>query len=356
MYLKKSANGDKDIMVVKHLEDRFFQALTKKQMKMIKARFLIGLYLGTQIEQINYKIYDFIIFVDGVFPSFKNDIPRLPMSGFNFLPPTEGAYNKCLASDVVYIGDLSVNKNLKEFLKFSEIHTTLKCKAVMRVLYISDFIILGLLKIFFSNVEFVIPSARKKSHKRETIFSHIASADYVFIPYLKEGAARVFAEAELLGKPLIYNPKMLGGTQCFMDPMENISIDEFATNKIFRVKDMDAKQKIYLAGCTSRSVEQFFSKTFQIDVVFDDAELVNAFSGHKNLIPKKLSNANTDEISTFRSFAYFLDSIGCDRPALGIGTIKQYIYDKLRGVYKILNLFSYWSNFLLSVIDRKRLR
>ena len=258
MYLKKLGNGDKDIMVVKHLEDRFFQTLTEKQMKMIKARYLVGLYLGTQIEQINYKIYDFIIFVDGVFPNFKNDIPRLPLSGFNFLPPTEGAQNQCLASDVVYIGDLSVNKNLKQFLKFSDIHVTLKFKAVIRVLYISDFIILGLLKMFFSNVEFVLPSARKKSHKRETIFSHIASAHYVFIPYLKEGAARVFAEAELLGKPIIYNPKMLGGTQCFMDPIENISIDEFATNKIFRVKDLDAKRKFIWLGAHLDLLSSFF--------------------------------------------------------------------------------------------------
>ena len=267
MYIKKSTKGSKNLLVIKHLENEFFQKLSNENKLALKKKYIIGLYLGAYVENINYSFYDFIIFADGVFNKFKDDIPRFKFSGFNFLPKINVPKLKVTPRLILYIGDLSQNKNLYEFLRFSKLNSSFKYKVILRSLYISDIFIILLLRFKFKNICFITPFPRKK-YPRSCVFKEISRANFIFIPYVKEGAARIFAEAEVLGKSVIYNSSMLGGTFSFMDYNENIEIEKFTSNQHIKIKNKFKKNEIYKCKNTTQYFKTFMLENFNVEFIF----------------------------------------------------------------------------------------
>ena len=354
MYIKPGLNGSKGVLVVKHLEDRFFQSLSDVEMELVRNSFCLGLYLGTFTRNINYKIYDFVVFADGVFPGFNGEVPRLPLSGFNFLPAFESVQIKEESCDVLYVGDLSENKNLIEFLYFSVRHPNLRLRAVIRFIYPFDRFLCSFIRFIFRNIEFNLPGKGGKVHSRGVVLSYISNARYLFVPYIKEGAARVFAEAEVLGKPIIYNPNMVGGTLSCMVPAENISMFEFKGLADLPEKDTSDKRGIYEAYFSSRKVEEFLMKEFAIRVSFGDGELVNAFSGHRNDLCRSFTNAFTDEIASSRAFSYFLRSIGCEKRVSTFDFALEVVLSKIKVLYGFINFYKFWIKFFIFAAFSKR--
>lgn len=306
MYLK--INNPKSLLVIKHSEVFLLNSLPFNVLALLKKRVLVGLYIGFFRRTVDSSKCDFIIFPDGSLGEFDGSIPRFPFSGFNFLPDSFHTCNHPIDNRILYIGDLSIRKNLSCFLRFAFRYSEVfEFRCLLRISSVFDRFIIFLLNAKYVDIDFIVPKSQA-SLPRDFVFSEISASGCVFIPYSREGAARVFGEAELLGKSILYNDEMVGGTLAFFDPRENLPIKYFNAKDLASLpkKNLLEKSEIYCCRNTTKKFEEFLNKNFNVGFEFDGNELVNAFSGHKNLFPARFSNNSTDEIFSHRAFSLLL--------------------------------------------------
>ncbi|MDA7717832.1 hypothetical protein N8837_01085 [Pseudomonadales bacterium] len=356
MYLKKT--DTKAVLVLKHLEFKFLDALSVSEIDALKEQFVIGYYYGFFTESFPRYAPDFVISLDNVLGDqlkyLYQDIPRFSRSGFNFLPSDLYKHEAKENQYSVYIGDLSPRKNFIEVIRCLNAFEG-PVRAYLRITDKLDKFMLPILGSLFckiANLELIFP-AEGANFSRDQILTAIAGSNSVFIPYKREGAARVFAESEVFGKPCIYNENMKGGTLDFIKKDENISLQDYLRGrKVADVtpKSVEQKRKIYCAEHTSILFSAFIKDAFSIDCSFEGDELVNAFSGHKNELPAKFTNEMTDEVPSFSKFTLFLSFHGVPivskirgirSPYISLNQAKKYILKSLYLVKILISLLRY---------------
>lgn len=306
MYINNT--NKKKLVVFKHLEIQYLNQLSVSQFNEIKKKNLIGYYFGGHF---NFKLKhkpDFIISSKGLISSLNLDltgIKIIELSGFNFLPSDIQTFLSDKEDDnLIYIGDLSRSKNFLDVIKFSKKHKPSYIKAYFRINNIFDKTILKILSFIFKIKKYRIEInwPEKDKFERKYLFKKLSKSRALIATYTREGAARVIAEAEVLCKPIIFNPSMKGGSLDFCIKNENVSIDKYSNNHKFTIKN--PKEKLSLYSCKDNTLifNSFIKENFNIDYQFENDELVNAFSAHKNVLPKEISNNKTDEISDMNSF------------------------------------------------------
>lgn len=359
MFIKKLYN-QKSILIFKHLEIPFINNLNNKIYEQLSSKFIIGYYYGFHTESIPKYKPDFVISLDDVMgQSLRNhykEIPIFKRSGFNYIPENIDDYVKKKSCHIkneklMYIGDLSPRKNLLDVIIFSN-KFKLPFEVFLKINSSYEIMLIHLINFFSPNTIKINIPRTKKSFSRKTILKKMSESKAVFIPYKKEGAARVLAEAELICKPVIYNNKMIGGTLAFLKPEENIKLSNFNTmSQIDKLKSKKYEEKLIIYGCAenTKKFEEFIYHHFELKVIFQDQELVNAFSGHKNIINNQFTNKHSDEIKSFASFHNFLNSYEIDqgKPKFQIN-LNKYINETKKHIIKINYFLKVLSCLLIS--------
>jgi glycosyltransferase involved in cell wall biosynthesis len=341
----------KGIVVFKHLEIKFFNALPAKIREAIKSRYNIIYYFGFHAEfDEDLMGADGYISDHNVLRISNSNIPRLFLNGFNFIGD-EFCDNVSLELvrkefDFIYVGDPQKRKNLDLLIA--------AIKNVHELNYFPKIIIVNrvnsnsrdiskrnefLKKYLLSNID--------KTHKNNIVyiesdggFGFLLPSYFIkclmekcralIIPSSEEGAARVVAEAKVLGLDVISNLNMKGGSNNYLDEDDLLFEGEVdLTNKIISyLKRSDIKRseqlksdrykKIFCEKFTRKEAIDWFSKTYGVDRQYIETSLLNktlynSFSSHNVYIPRDVpSNKSTDEcltnISMLKFSTYLLDS------------------------------------------------
>ena len=337
-----STNG-KNVIVFKHLEIMYLNLLSAKEYRLLKEKFVIGLYFGGNYEGLIKHLPDFYICIPGLNEHLKpqlKSVPHLPLSGFNFLPDSQETSCKTKQSKeqknccdyVLYIGDFYPRKGIIDAIKFIRDDTLLKGVLLVRVSSYLEKVVAYLVQCILKfklgdKITIKIPKYGL-NHDRDFVFRKINRCTAIIMPYKNEGAARVFAEGEILGKPIIYNENMKGGTLQFQVLDENLRISEFTDEKLFalRPKNKHEKRKIYCSRYNTVVYENFLNTFFDLESKLDNNDLVNAFSGHRNEIPEQFTNPTDDQIDSVHSWRRFLksqDLIYSPEALMRVGTIQN---------------------------------
>lgn len=319
----------KPVLIFKHLELAFLNLLNEHDFNYLRENYLIGYYFGGNYYDRIKFLPDFYICIPGLndwLREYFADIAWFPFSGFNFLP--ESAFKEdrvdVMRPDAVklhsktpyilYIGDFSQRKGLPEALHFLAENSELRAILVLRVSSYTEKLIAQIISLHArcrtgGRIEIVVPQTGI-THSRNQVFDWLRNSSSVLMPYKSEGAARVFAEAEICGKPIIFNELMTGGTLHFSHSSENITISDFTPERFSKLQTKSAheKAKIYLSKSTTEEYKKFLEEYFGLLVDLDPERLVNAFSGHRNDQSPVFTSRTTDEIKSFSKLRKFFAS------------------------------------------------
>ena len=98
--LQNHTKSSKGILIIKHLEVVFFNAMSSEKISKLREKYLIGLYFGIYTRKKNdYKNIDFYVGEDNVIEIAKTVIPRLNLNGYNFLPESVFVEKKFVLND-----------------------------------------------------------------------------------------------------------------------------------------------------------------------------------------------------------------------------------------------------------------
>lgn len=337
MFICKT-DGNKKVLVIKHTEYVFFKNIPESQWTDLKSKFFVGLYIG----HVNFlKIFDHCLGVDFFIcaPSIaqkliKNrlDLHRIPcfeMSGFNFLPDIDVfAHDIALKEslgEAFYVGKLSHDKNPSRAVAIGKllwasdgIPTSFVIWQVRKSVGMSVFLYLftTIARIFFPYLRFRFLFVGREIARR-ALFLGMSRSSVVICPYLAEGAARVVAEAEILGKPLIFNEEMQGGSGDFLKADENIFFSESSFSESsfsnfdsclreLKEKDLNEKKQMYCAKYSRNKFIHFMEKFFSCSVECEEEALINGFSAHRNVLPIAWTQRHSDELNSVESLVAFL--------------------------------------------------
>ena len=323
MYLLK--NNNPAILVIKHLEAPLIDELPALALKTLKDNVLLGLYIGHVSGAYNVKSlgnYRFIIApptIADIVRSRNYTGPILELSGFNFIPAWYFASEATVAPSryAVYVGNFQKRKNLVGAMRLGLL--LLNTREVGELVLVlqsknaHEKILRFLLRIiFFRKTQInVVPKVQNINCTREEVHGYIQSSLVVLAPYLSEGAARVVAEAEALGKPLIINEEMEGGSLDFIKWDENIfyksGVDSNLSVNKLKIKDRQEKKLLYGDASSLSAVKLFFREYFSVELNIAPGSLVNAFSSHRNEIPEIYTSAEDDQIQSSCQLFQFLE-------------------------------------------------
>jgi len=227
----------KGILVLKHLELSSFLSLGAKAIENLKRKYIIGMYFGFYFELAKDIPYlDFYLAEDNVinFLGDNSSVPRCNLNGYNFIHRHIKDIPITPVNDFIFIGSYSPRKNLILFLK-----ALLAVSENPRVLVVVDFNSQNkvqrrirrevknlLLKL--NNASISIIEVRKNEGlylNRKTIDLLLQASRVLVIPSRSEGAARVVAEAKILGLDVISNKHMKGGTNNHLHSVSDYLFD-----------------------------------------------------------------------------------------------------------------------------------
>ncbi|MDA9369378.1 hypothetical protein N9R39_01030 [Amylibacter sp.] len=310
-----------DVYVFKHSELAYF---SKNELKKMRQKNILFLYIGGHIPK-NSSLFDivqrrleqFSLVIAGYhalnhFDLNLNDPSTIKLSGFNFLPSfSYRAVAKQPKDCLFYSGNLTPRKNFRELLRLVLYYNNQKSQNCIKSASVSlvarnkfDYVFIAFLKMILKNTPVQIKSKFFQSQlSRQEVYRLIDNSKFVFAPYIDEGAARIVAEAEVLGKPLIFNKKMIGSSDTFLDPRENLMYEDFSDINLkltLKAKSCKEKKSIYLEKYNKLKIKKILKERLNLEM-HNQVNLINAFSGHQNNLPTAWTNKYTDEINNLKS-------------------------------------------------------
>lgn len=349
------------VLIFKHLEDDLLECLSLKDMAELKKHSIIGLYIGhiAGVKKIsNFVKYCFIVAPPTIakqcrMKGYKG--PILELSGFNFIPDEIFSKPiKVISSKIaVCVGDFQRRKGIKDCLviganliRAGEIS---ELWIIIRAHKTAEKVSRLILTFIFWGSQRVKIKIKKYNQNlaREDVLNIVAESYIVIAPYKSEGAARVVAEAEALGKPLLINQNMQGGSQDFLISEENIFYKDATTVRALQTvppKCRVEKWRIYGAENNAHKFRRFLEGNFGIMVVAHGSDLVNAFSGHRNELPPRYTSRADDQIRSVESLRVFLNDYGVVNLS---AKQEQRALDVIGGIKSILKV-------VLRQVDRNR--
>lgn len=340
LLLKKEDSKKKGIIIFKHLEIPLILNMPEELMIKLKKDYILGMYFGFNYDlKEDLKYIDFYVAEDNVLKISKSKIPRINLNGYNFIgdefdivfPKREKIY------DLIYIGNSSRRKGLSELLTtLNELYT--------KDLKVNMLIINRVAKGIYNKL--LLYFIRKKLKKIETKYRKYISyieidnpigyqlpknlikelllySKALILPSRDEGAARVVAEAQLMGLNIISYAKMRGATNNHLskydilyEDFNNFSseIQDFIEryDEYYSKKDIDLSE-VYLEKYNKPKFIKDISFYFDFEENFlleklKDVKFYNSISSHNMLLPRELvSNKLSDEIYSFRKMYIFIN-------------------------------------------------
>lgn len=331
--LQHQTKNSKGILVFKHLEVVFFNAMSYKKICQLREKYLIGLYFGTFTRKKNdYKHIDFYIGEDNVIEIDKTFIPRLNLNGYNFLPESVFINKKLKKQfDFIFIGDPSRNKRLSMFIdsinkaldqcNFSVlIINRIKSKSLYSK-FLNKIVRASLGKMDDnkrSNITyFEVDQSMNTLIPRDVMPFFIESSKCLVTTSLFEGAARVVAESLSKGLNVISFIEMKGATNNHLHKDYDLLFhneNDLVQKIIFYIKNFDIRfanksinyKDIFSENKSKEKLKLFLEENFK-DMKIDKENLVsikltNSFQSHNTFLPRYLpSNKKTDECLSFDS-------------------------------------------------------
>lgn len=321
---------NKGIMIVKHVEYKYFNAVNPGLIADLRKRFLVGLYYGFYSERrAPTRNLDFVVAAKDVIPD-DQALPRLMLNGFHFIDDKFGlqieqgrSYAKNY--DFLFVGNYQKRKGLVEFLlAFAEVAEASPKVSALIIVINNDKDRTSRRRTRTGQLVAKIRNSGKGRIKlieinktfgeglpSEFIELAMHRSRSVIVPSFMEGAARVVAEAEMCGVPVILREDCKGGSASHLDPDMNILFQGQA--------GLLSAMKAFLAGWEtifSKKVPndapyrqslskdvlvRFFTEKFAFDEAglrshVDQTNFYNALSSHCNFLPEKFSNPVTDEV------------------------------------------------------------
>ena len=323
-------NRNKGVFIVKHLEHPFFSRLKSDLVYALKQQYLVGLYYGFRIRKPASRYVDFLIAADNVVQTEAAGLPRLPLSGFNFIrddfgrmPSPGGASLK--EYDFLFVGTYQNRKGLREFV--DAYGQVLDHRGDLTALCITAAFQKDMRSRSRRYVADKLQEMRLRGHRgfhfievNKSIGDGLPSrfielammrSKALVVPSFHEGACRVVAEAEMTGLPIILRRDCTGGSANHLDPEPNILFDG-QSGLVAAMKTLlfdwerhyskkRPKRDPYTEGKSKKIFIRFLEDNF--DFIPEDAghqfsgrSFYNALSSHLNLLDSEISNTKTDEI------------------------------------------------------------
>lgn len=331
--LQENTKNSKGILIIKHLEYVFFNAMPIIKISQLRKKYIIGLYFGFYTFRKNdFENIDFYIGEDNVVCIPKSNIPRLNLNGYNFQPKSFFVKNGLKKQfDFIFIGDPSRRKRLSMLIQslnkaldkcnFSVliINRTKSKNIYSRLLNYN--VRASLSKLNSNKRNFITYLEVDQSNNllipRNVIPFFIESAKCLIIPSLAEGAARVVAEALAKGLNIISYKEMQGATNNHLHKDYDLlfKTDKELIDKIyyyiknydnfFSKKNVDVKETFFEENSKNK-LKLFLQNTFKNFKIdennFKNTTLVNSLQSHNTFLPRFLpSNKKTDECQSYLS-------------------------------------------------------
>lgn len=374
--LQHHKKNSKGILILKHLEFVFFNAMSLKKIFQLQEKYIIGLYFGFYTFKKNdFENIDFYIGEDNVVEIPQSKTPRLNLNGYNFQPKSFFVKNGLKKQfDFIFIGDPSRRKRLSMLI--DSLNSALD-KCSFSVLIINRTKTKSLYSKFLNKIvraSLGKMNYNKRSHitylevdqsnnaliPRDVIPFFIESAKCLIIPSLAEGAARVVAESLAKGLNVISFKDMQGATNNHLHKDYDLlfNTEKDLTDKIcyyvenykniFSKKNIDFED-IFFEDNSKHKLKIFLQNTFKnfhLDKKnFKNKRLANSLQSHNTFLPRFLpSNKKTDECISFDSM-YKLICYLTENP------IKKHSIFLYRISMRIHEIKSFSKQFIIKIIN-----
>jgi len=333
--LSEAKGGYKGVLVLKHLEIPYWEAMPLSVLEEVKKLYIVAIYFGFAVQvKADVKGVDFYVAADNVMLNYPGLVLRLPLNGFHFI---DGEFDSAdeypVQFDYLFVGNSQRRKNLVELVR-----------AISDMISEPNFCIINKVG---ATLESQLYSAKVRKLLRGFSYSARKRVRYIEIPpegeglpsFLMsslfrssralicisraEGAARVVAEAVLNNLPIVYYSKMVGGTcnhlddriDFRVDDMENLPdiLDSAYMELLERGRQFRGDGDVYLEENSKKLLLKFLRKNFD-GKLHPAAEhqilvrpLYNAFSGHQNHLSESISSSKTDEVLSYVKMFRFLN-------------------------------------------------
>lgn len=337
--LLESTSRSKGIVVLKHLELTSFLSLGDRAIEALKKKYIIGVYFGFYFELTKDIPYvDFYLAEDNVinFRGFNSSVLRCNLNGYNFVHSVTKEFIGKPVNDFIFIGSYSPRKNLVLFLKALSFINK-KPKVLVVVDFNSASKVQRRIRRKVKNIlatldngHVSIIEVRKNEGiylNRNTIDLLLGSSRILVIPSRSEGAARVVAEAKILGLDVISNKNMKGGTNNHLHMVSDYLFDgltDFSrvleecmscTKLNLPLQDMTAFNHDSSRQVFTEFIESSFGdcveKSYLSGLLKLDME--NLFQSHKCTLPRHIPDSSrNDECysigAMYRLYTYLIGS------------------------------------------------
>ncbi|UTJ07341.1 glycosyltransferase [Arcobacter roscoffensis] len=330
LMVDKMDTTGKGILIFKHLEIKLLEKMPKEIISKLKSKYILGMYFGSfyKLEE-DLTYIDFYLAEDNVLKIENSTMPRINLNGYNFIGKDFEIKENVLEKyyDLIFIGNVSRNKNLIKVI--DTINKLIKKDVNIKVLIVNrslSGVYNKILKYFIyrklnsinsldkKNITYIeINNPKGYQLSKKLIKDLMLQSKGLIIASKYEGAARVVAEAQLLGLNILSYEKMKGATNNHLSEydilfndfnnLENKILD-FINNydSFYSKKDIDYS-KIYLEKYNRIKLCENISEVCNINssVLLKSIEhisLYNSISSHSAILPRKyVSNPQNDEIS-----------------------------------------------------------
>lgn len=359
--LLEPSRVSKGVLVIKHSEAFFYHKLPKGLREALREKFYVGVYFGYYTELKCDMDVDFYVADNNVLRVKNSQVPRMYVNGINFIVPDLKYYDEYNKSNVVkdvdflVIGNSQKRKNLTEVINvFVDLAKQGKCFRAVVINRISPSFEGRIIsrKIRKSISKMPRDSRRNLIYLEQTSFSDMIPRELVFqlmkksraliCPSRVEGAARVVGEAVLMDMIVFSNKHMKGGTNNYLDGGSDYLFNSFSDlqDKLCNFVDIRASGKGYVSKNKFYYTEEY-SKEICCDFLVNSLglpesvrgeihgkSLINAFSGHQNILPEKFSSSLTDEVLSVVKLYKFISYLS-GVEVRGVELFRLAAYDKL---------------------------
>jgi len=329
---KRDMGNEKGLLIIKHMEYSYFHNMPKRLIDQVKDVYNIGLYFGFYTKRgADYKDVDFYIAEDNVLNIKSSEKHRINFNGYNFIGDDfcqNTEKNRiCKDYDFIFIGDASNRKNLYGVI--SAVNKILTRGQKIKILIINRINRRNLYHIILNaRIRRLLSKIKVKDRNSITYLEADSSLGYlipknIIVALLKkskalilvsraEGAARVVAEALLLGLNVIGYKGSLGGTNNHLSSKYDIIVDDLSKldtsmqyfmdnyDNHYRYKDINYSDLFCEKITKDKFLDELSSllgySSLQIKHLLRDKVFYNSLSSHNHFLPRDVpSNKKTDE-------------------------------------------------------------
>ena len=331
--LKRNVQNSKGVIVFSHKEYlRLFNSThSLKIINKLKKRYFIGIHWGASFENVSDKeIVDIHFYHNGMLPQNKNFEDKAINLTTRSFTPNKFYINPNLSTkkkwDVITIGRMVKVKKYLDF--FLIIKNVLIEKPNTKILIIAPE--LGYKKsthdfLFYENYNNIF-NIKEKSQidlitnkeylSQDKVMEYLKQSNIFLFTSIKEGVAKVTAEAALCGLQILIYKKFIGGAKYGIDQRQlNLySSHRDASNKIINLLEKD--KRIYDNSDLKEShsklllvdeLKQFFLQRGEnfTENELDIEDLSIKLNSFKKFLPKEMTLAQTNDLKNYRALLVF---------------------------------------------------